>query len=392
MSRNVVVEVSHLLRRDAGGIGRLRLTTGLPKLRDAHERIWSRPPEGGWPHLRTLGDDTLAEALRVAEGLRARARELVVVGQPGAVAAVRAVADGAGSAAVRWLTSPDDDALAAFDRDDVAWLVLEGPPWADAVAEWAVGKGRAVAVAGPGTHDAPPGGWWISDPLAGDGRFGGLGAAAAVCGAWAGADMPAFHAGARDMVEACARPALFENPAYTLALTTIFAERDLYAGVPVHLVPTARLEAFAHWLVRLWGAVVNDAVPEQGAVRHAGAAGVAGVVGDEELLQTLLLGPRDKLVVVWDPVRARGPLADEAEAQVRALRDLLDRESMPHLRVRLPGRDARALGAATQLAACAAVSAAVFLDVDPLGLAGVSAWYGALERARADVDGEPATA
>jgi hypothetical protein len=44
------------------------------------------------------------------------------------------------------------------------------------------------------------------------------------------------------------------------------------------------------------------------------------------------------------------------------------------------------------LAQHAAVSASLFLDLDPLGLSAVTAWYAALERARADVDAAPRTA
>lgn len=393
MARNVVVEVSHLLRKDGGGIGRKRLTTGLGRLREAHEALRAGAEAGKWPHLRVLDDEAVAHARAVAEGLRARGSELAVVGQPGAVAALRALTEALGVASPRWVTGPDDALVAALDRPEVAWLVLEGPGWADRVAEWAVEQGRAVAVAGPGEHEAPPGGWWLSDPVAGDGRFGGLGLAAAVCAAWAGVDVEGLFAGARDMEAACERAALFENPAYTLALATVFAERDLGTTVPAHLVASGRMAAFAEWVARLWGAVLCDAVPVEGVVRHSGAVGVPGVVGDEELLQALVLGPRDKLVTLWDPTEAvGGPLSQEAAAQVRAFQDLLERENVPYVRVRLPGLDARSLGAAVFLATHAAVSAAVYLDVDPLGLGAVSAWYASLERARGDVDAGPATA
>jgi len=387
-----VVEIAHLLRKENGGIGRLRMTTGLPRLREVHERLARGRDEGRWPHLALLDGDAIAAARDVAAGLRAGGMDLVVVGQPGAVGAIRAIVDALGTRSPRWLTSPDDAALAALDRPDVAWLVLEGPRWADTVAEWAVGQGRAVAVTGPGEHPAPPGGWWISDPLAGDGRFAGLGAAGAVVACWAGVDIEAFVEGARDMAEACARPALFENPAYTVALTTVYAARDLYAGVPTHLVSSGRLESFSGWLVRLWGAMLCDAMPEMGAVRRAGALGVGGVVGDEELLHALLVGPRDKLVVLWDAPAPDGPLSNESLVQVRALRSLLEREGIPYLRVRLPGLDARALGASALLAAHAVTTAAIYLDIDPLALRAVEAWYGALERARDDVDGGTATA
>ncbi len=393
MSRNVVVEVSQLLRKEGRGVGRKRLLSGLGRLREVHDVLRKGADEGRWPHLRLPEDADLAAVRASVAELRARASRLAVVGQPGAIAAVRAIVDALGVVSPHWITSPDDAALAAIDAPDVAWLVLEGPVWADQVAEWAVEQGRVVIVAGAGTHDAPPNGWWISDPLAGDGRFGALGLAAAWCAAWAGVDIEALHDGARDMASACERPALFENPAYTLALTTVFVEKDLGVSVPIHLATTGRLEAYTRWLVRMWGAVLADALPVEGVMRHTGAAGVAGVVGDEELLQVLLLGPRGAFVTLWDETDgATGPLAAESIAQARAFQSLLDRENIPYLRVRLPGLDARALGAAIVLAAHAAVTASLFLDVDPLGLSAVSGWYAALERARADIDAGPHTA
>lgn len=382
-----MVDVAHLLRKDGGGLGRKRMVSGLARLRDVHAILRTGADEGRWPHLALPSEDVLASAIAVARGFAERGGELAVVGQPGAVAAVRAVVDALGVRRPVWVDSPDDTVLASLDRPDVDWLVLEGPAWADRVAEWAVGQDRRVAVAGPGEHAAPPGGWWVSDAVAGDGRFAPFGPAAAIAASWSGVDVEELHGGARDMRAACERSALFENPAYTLALATVFAERDLAAAVPVHLVTVGRLHAFAGWITRVWGAITSDAVPGEGVVRHAGAAGVPGVVGDEELLQALLVGPRDKLVTLWDTTELpAGPLASELAAQARAVRELLERENVPYVRVRLPGLDARAAGGAALLAAHAAVTAAVFQDVDPLGLGGVAAWYSTLERARADVD------
>ena len=393
MVRNVVVEITHLLRKQGAGLGRKRLLSGLSRLRDAHDVLVRGAEAGRWPHLVLPDAEQVASAHAIAAALHARAPRLAVVGQPGAVAALRAITEALGVRAPHWVTSPDAATVPGLDGPDVAWLVLEGPAWVDHVAEWAVSSGRVVAVAGAGAHEAPPEGWWISDPVAGDGRFGGLGLAGIVCAAWAGVDVGALLAGARDMAAACTRPALFENPAYTLALSTIFVERDLGISVVAHLATSGRMEAFCSWIVRMWGAVLADTVTVEGVVRHTGSAGVAGVVGDEELLQVLLVGPRDKLVAIWDVsdgVQGRG--AEECVAQVNAFQDLVNRENLANLRVRLPGLDARTLGAAVLLAQHAAVSASLFLDLDPLGLSAVTAWYAALERARADVDAAPRTA
>lgn len=360
------------------------MLSGLGKLRDVHARLVNE--DASWPHLRLPDDEALAAASSLASTLGEG--PLAVVGQPSAIAAQRAVVDALGVRSPRWFSSPDAALAAAVAEPGTSWVVLEGPSWVDAAAEAAVAAGNRVVVAGPGEHEAPPEGWWLSDPVAGDGRFGGLGMAAAVTAAWAGVDVEGLHAGARDMGTACSRAALFENPAYTLALAAVYVDLDLGVGTPVHLGSTSRLLPLLHWNSRMWGAVLSDAVNTGGVVRHQGQAGVAGTVGDEELLQALLRGPRDKLVTIWDAADV-GAFSEHAALQVRALQDLLDRERIPHLRVRLPGIDARTLGAAVLLAEHAAVVAGCFVDIDPLGLAGVEAWYTAVQRARAVDDEAP---
>lgn len=399
--RRVVVDLSKLIRRDAGaGIGLKRLTAGLGRLKDVHETLRRGAEADRWPHLRLPTDAALLELATIVEDLRGRGKVLAVVGQPSAVLAVRMIVEALApwsglpgipfGRPVAWVTSADPELITPLDRDDVAWLVLEGPRWADAVAEWAVARGRAVAMAGEGEHTAPPGGWWISDASAGDGRFGALGVASLLCAVWAGVDVPGLLAGARDMAIVCGRAALLENPAYSLALATVAIEQDLSLHVPVHLASTARLAFFAQWFGRMWGAVRSATRVVQGVRQHQGSAGISGLLGDEELHEALLAGVRDKFAIVWDvEPGAADPQAfgaGEAAVQVSVFLQLWQREGLPAIRLRVPGLDAGTFGGAIVLSCHAAVTAALFLEGDPLALDGVAAWYAALEVGAADHD------
>ena len=396
-----MVELAGILEKETGtGVGRRRLTAGLARLRDVHATLRRGAENFRWPHLLLPDDASLDAVIRVAGEMRARvgqshAQRLVVAGQPGGVETVRMVVDAlTPGSPITWVESEDAADLPGLEDDGVTWLVLEGPRWADALAEKRVEEGRGVAVAGEGVHEAPPGGWWISDPVAGDGRFGALGMASLVCAAWAGVDVRSLVAGAREMEEACARPALFENPAYSLALATEAVERHLGLVVATHLVPTPRLRGFAAWVARLGGAVLSGHQSRDGIRVHRGAGELGGVLGDEEMLEVLLSGTRDKFPILWD--------VDGIETPGRAFTRIWAREGLPTLRVRLPDLEAAALGGAILLASHAAVTGALFRDLDPLALESVRAWYEALERdarerdegagAPADIDGGAHTA
>lgn len=389
-----MVELSSLLKEGPSGVGLKRLTAGLPRLKEVHDELRRGEETWRWPHLVLPDEDALAAVVATAEALRERAGTLAVVGQPGALTAMRAlVATLAPGAAVRWIGSPDAAGDAALDGPGVAWLCLEGPAWVDRVAEWAVGRDRAVAVAGAGEGEAPPEGWWIADPTAGDGRFGGLGMASLLCAAWAGVDVGEVVAGARDVAEICRRPALFENPAYSLAVAGVAIEQSHGLPIPVHLATTSRLLPFVEWVVRMWAAVVAQPVEQGGVRRHLGTIGIAGALGDEELTHALLGGARDKHLVLWEIESAgRGPATEALATQARVFGHLWSRQGLPQLRVRIPAVDAASVGGAIVLASHAAVATGLYLERDPLGLEGVATWYGAMERAVADVDEGAGTA
>ncbi|MFZ5478380.1 MAG: hypothetical protein ACOZNI_16550 [Myxococcota bacterium] len=376
--RRVIVELGNLAGREGALVGRGRLTAALGRLAEVHDLVERGVEDFRWPHLLLPDDAALAAVTRTGAELRGRARRLAVAGQPGALAPLRAIVGALSpEAPLRWVDSAD---AAPADADDLAWLVLEGPPWADALAEAAVAAGRPVAVAGAGEHEAPPDGWWVSDPAAGDGRFGALGLGTLLGAAFAGVDVAALVAGARDVTAACRRPALFENPAYTLAAAFEAAEARLGVSGLAHVVPTGRLRGFGEWVARAWGAASARTAEQDGARRYVGGPGASGVAGDEEFAEALLGGGRDRLLVAWE-VEGVDPVP------VRVFAQLWRRERMPFLRVRLPGIDATSLGGALQLVAHTTLVTSLLGGRDPFAREAVSAWDAALERARADVDG-----
>jgi hypothetical protein len=114
------------------------------------------------------------------------------------------------------------------------------------------------------------------------------------------------------------------------------------------------------------------------------------VLGDEELLEGLLAGARDTQAIVWEieDDAATGPGSGEIALATQTFLRLWQREGLPAVRVRLPALDAASLGGAVLLSGHAAVTAALFLDQDPLALDAVAAWYAAMDHAREDVDAD----
>lgn len=376
MQRRVVVSLARLFRDEVpGALPRGRLNDGLPRLKGVHARLTREPPEPL---------PSLERVLAAVTWLQARAEVIVVVGQPGALLAVRAWLDAlAPGALVRFVGGPDAELLDA--GRGVALVALVGPDWVDAAVEAAVAAGRPVVVAGPTPDDLedgevvdpPSGGLWLDDPHAGDGRFGILGAAALVIAGFAGIDVAALIDGADEMLVACTKPALTENPAYSYALGCIYAERELGLRVPAHVTSNPRLETFVVWAARTWATTMTGASSVAGLRARSGGAPLAGLLGDEELTELLLEGPREFLLTTWE----HGPSAHD-DALLAVSRD------RPSVRILLFGGDARAMGAAAALMCRAAIAGGLLTDRDPRTLVSLSRWREAVMPA---VDaGEPA--
>ena len=364
MHRRVVVSLARLFRDEVpGALPRGRLNDGLPRLKTIRAHMHKDRPQ-------TSGLPDVGRVLEAAGWLRSQAQVLVVAGQPGALLAARVWVDAlAPGALVRFVGAPDADLLEG--GSGVALLALLGPEWVDDAVEAAVAAGRAVLVAGPPPEDLeegeviepPPGGHWLDDPYAGDGRFGALGASSMVIAAFAGVDVAGVVEGAAEMQSACARPALTENPAYSYALACVYAERDLGLRGAAHVTSSAKLETFVGWAARTWASTMTGATAVGTLRSRAGAAPLFGLIGDEELTEMLFEGPREFLVTTWEP---------NASAHDAALLSLT--RDRPSIRVHLHDVDARSLGAAAALVCRAAVIGALFTDRNPRTLASLSAW------------------
>lgn len=324
-------------------------TSRLPQVLEA--RRWVGERSVAWPHL-APGPSVDDEALRVLR----HAKRLRVVGQHGAISGLRGALDAlVPGAAVAW-----QSAAGAERQGAEGLLCIEGPGWVDELAEAAVvAKGRVV-VAGPGEHAVPPKGAWLSDGAVGDGRFALFSRTFATLLAWAGGDAAAWASGVRAGQGACARAALFENPAWSLAGAVALVPD----AVLVFVATDPGLEGLVRGLGRGWAGMVRGVPTRGGLSARVGVTVLDGVAGDAELFEALHGGPGDRLPVFVGP-----PTADAGHLQA-----WLGREGRPFLSVRATGRGAAPLGELAHAVTAAGVGLAALRFVDPLDDSAAAAW------------------
>ncbi|MFQ5538264.1 MAG: glucose-6-phosphate isomerase [Gemmatimonadota bacterium] len=212
---------------------------------------------------------------------------------------------------------------------------------------------------------------------------------AAVCGV----DVDALLAGAAAMDDRCGSDDLLENPAGMLA--ALLHHADTAADNHIHvLMPYAdSLRALALWFQQLWAESLGKARSLEGKEVEVGPTPLAalGAVDQHSLLQLLMEGPRDKVVVfvaVEDaPVDVEIPrqhpeipalsylgghsLGELLDTERRATAEALRRAGRPNLTVRMPALDAASLGQMFMLLEIATVYAGALYGVDPLDQPGV---------------------
>jgi glucose-6-phosphate isomerase len=225
------------------------------------------------------------------------------------------------------------------------------------------------------------------------GRFSVLSAVGLLPAAIVGIDIGEVLSGAREMGERCRTPILGENPAGILA--TLLHHADVSLGASIHvLMPYCdRLRSFAAWFQQLWAESLGKAKNREGKDVNRGPTPLPalGATDQHSLLQLLMEGPRDKVVVFLrvggaeDPVevpriREELPalsylgghtLEELLETERRATMEALRQQGRPSLSIELDDLNPRTLGALFMLFQVATVYAGSMYGIDPLNQPGV---------------------
>jgi glucose-6-phosphate isomerase len=225
------------------------------------------------------------------------------------------------------------------------------------------------------------------------GRFSVLSAVGLLPAAVVGIDIMGVLDGARDMVERCQTSVLEENPAGLLA--TLLHHADTALGSPIHvLMPYSdRLRSFAAWFQQLWAESLGKARDREGREVNLGPTPLPalGATDQHSLLQLLMEGPRDKVVLFLGVGGAEDPveipairqeysalsylgghtLSELLDTQRRATMEALRRQGRPNLSLEIDDLTPRALGELFMLFEIATVFAGALYGVDPFGQPGV---------------------
>ena len=225
------------------------------------------------------------------------------------------------------------------------------------------------------------------------GRFSVLSPVGMLPAGLAGIDTGAVLEGAAAVSERCAGPELLDNPAGTLA--TLLHAADIDMGAPIQLfMPYAdRLRGFAYWVQQLWAESLGKATGTGGKPAGTGPTPLPafGAADQHSILQLLMEGPRDKVVVFLARRAAERDLAvprafagKEAlsylgghtlsgllECERRATAEALRRAGRMNLTIAAGRVDARTMGALFMLFQIAVVYAGALYGVDPLDQPGV---------------------
>lgn len=229
------------------------------------------------------------------------------------------------------------------------------------------------------------------------GRFSVLSPVGLLPAAVTGVDVEALLAGAARMRDRCLNPDFSRNPAGLLAVLLHAADTELGHGVHVFMPYADRLRALALWYQQLWGESLGKRLPEgTGGEEEVGGVGptplpALGAVDQHSLLQLLMEGPRDKVVVFLRVARRDRPLAiprthqDKAalaylgghtleellDTELRATVEALRQEGRPSVTLEVESLDAHALGGLFMLWQMTTVLAGALYGVNPLDQPGV---------------------
>ena len=225
------------------------------------------------------------------------------------------------------------------------------------------------------------------------GRFSVLSAVGLLPAAIVGIDIGEVLRGAREMSERCRTPILAENPAGILA--TLLHHADVSQGASIHvLMPYCdRLRSFAAWFQQLWAESLGKAKDREGRDVNRGPTPLPalGATDQHSLLQLLMEGPRDKVVMFMSVGGAHDPvevprireelpalsylgghtLEELLDTERRATMEALRQQGRPSLSIDLDDLNPHTLGALFMLFQVATVYAGSLYGIDPLNQPGV---------------------
>ena len=225
------------------------------------------------------------------------------------------------------------------------------------------------------------------------GRFSVLSPVGLLPAAAAGIDIEALLAAAAAMARRCATPDLAANPAGALATLLHAAHTEMGAPVQVFMPYADRLAGLAYWVQQLWAESLGKAADRTGRRVETGPTPVPafGATDQHSILQLLMEGPRDKVVVFLgreapgEDVTIPAPFPDTPDLaylgghtlfglldrERRATAEALRREGRMNMTVMVDRVDAHSLGALFMLFQIAVVYAGALYGVDPLDQPGV---------------------
>lgn len=364
------------------GVPAARLQALARPLFDLQARLDEATAHGLLPHLALTADqvsDWMGQGAAWREGGRRAVDRVLVLGEPGAVAAALALLPADASSRVAGIDRPElaavDLALAGARRPRL--LVLHGPAWVLPFAATLAPRFSALTLLSeeplePAASAALPEADCRVAPGSCDPRFGVLGAASFLLAGFAGLDPQPLRAALDERRLASRLQTLKDNPGHRLgALAALLAHAGFAA--PVLVVGAPGLDAWARWAAGAWTAIKSRAVPVPGGVAARGGLCPRVRLGDEAAMQGLLEGPRGGFVLVLEQ-RGEGPEARWAQALSATLRAQVARQQLPLVAVLVDDPSPATRLALSDFWLQAALVAAALDPVDPLTMNGADAF------------------
>ena len=432
--RGPVLDYGNALREGLGGAGvdARRLEGDLAdRFRAAHAAVEERRRTGEMGFFRLPGDEELAARSRAAaDDLGGDVDALVVIGIGGSALGLAAIRDALlpaewnelddearrGRPRLYILANPDPETLTALlPRIDpertlfnvvsksgttaetlaqlmVIWTGLEAALGADGLPRRLVvttssGRGPLAELA------ASRGLQLLPIPEAVGGRFSVLSPVGTFPASVLGVDIDELLIGAGEAAARSAHPTLAENPAGMLATLLHLADTEL--GHPVQLfMPYADgLRGFAYWVQQLWAESLGKALDTEGRLVETGPTPLPafGATDQHSILQLMMEGPRDKVVVFLAPEATRRDIVvpsvlpdypalsylgghtlfELLQGERLATAEALRRAGRMNMTITFERLDARALGGLFTLFQIAVAYAGALYGVDPLDQPGV---------------------